>query len=205
MDYTEQSERTILNWLKNNLDEQRLLHSIGCAKFAVELAKRFNQDEKKAYIAGLLHDCAKCFKKDEMLKIAKNLNLEKEEISNFKIVHAPVSAYIARKEFGITDEEILSSIRWHTLGNVCMNTFEKLIFLADKIEPSTRDLKYSEKILSILNEENGLNKAILVCYKETIKSLIKRDLKICQTTIEIYNNLLSHQEAAQTHSIKELE
>ena len=109
---------------------------------------------------------------------------------NYKTLHAPVSAFCAQKDFGICEEEILSAIRWHTLGRTEMSTFEKIIFLADKIEPNTRDSEYREKILEILKEENGLNKALLKCYRETIKSLVKRELKICPLTIEIYNNLL---------------
>lgn len=190
MAYTEENNRHILNWLKEHLNEQRLLHSVGCAKCAAELAKKFNLDEDKAYTAGLLHDCAKCFHKDDMLRIAKNLNLEDSEFVNFKVLHAPVSAYIAKTELGIKDKEILSSIRWHTLGNACMSDFEKIIFLADKIEPETRELEFRNTILKLLDEENGLNKAILLCFKETINSLIKRNLKICQSTIDIYNNML---------------
>ena len=70
-----------------------------------------------------------------------------------------------------------------------MKDFEKIIFLADKIEPNTRDKEYSSEIRSLLDEEKGLDKALLRCYKETIKSLVKRDLKICILTIEIYNKL----------------
>ena len=108
---------------------------------------------------------------------------------NYKTLHAPVSAYIANTEFKITDKEILSAIRWHTLGKLDMTDFEKIVFLADKIEPNTRDKEYSKRIITILNEKNGLNKALLVCYKETLKSLVKRDLKICLLTVEIYNKL----------------
>lgn len=70
-----------------------------------------------------------------------------------------------------------------------MTDFEKIIFLADKIEPKTRDKDYLDDVRGYLDEENGLNKAMLKCYKETIKSLVKRDLKICPVTIDIYNNL----------------
>ena len=108
---------------------------------------------------------------------------------NYKTLHAPVSAYYAKKVFGVTDEEILSAIRWHTLGQINMTEFEKIIFLADKIEPNTRDKSYREEILNILEGNNGLNKALLKCYKETLKSLVKRDLKICLLTVEIYNKL----------------
>lgn len=191
MDYTENNKEAILDKLKSCLNEKRFLHSIGCAHCAVELAKKFNLDEKKAYVAGLLHDCAKGFEMDDMLKIAKDMGLNEDEANNFKIVHAPVSAYIAKKEYNVVDDEILSAIRWHTLGYVNMSDFEKIIFLADKIESNTRNPQHRDRILEILSEENGLNKAILICYKETIKSLVDRNLKINQTTIDIYNALLS--------------
>ena len=185
MDYTK-----ILEWLKNNLNEERYLHTLGTAECAKELAKKYGLNEEKAYLAGLLHDCAKCFSNEKLLDIIhKNLHVEVCEMLNYKTLHAPVSAYIAEKEFNVTDKEILSAIRWHTLGKLDMSDFEKIVFLADKIEPNTRDKDYSAQIRMLLDEDNGLNKALLRCYKETIKSLVKRDLKICLLTIEIYNKL----------------
>ena len=135
-------------------------------------------------------DIFKCFSNEKLLDIIhQNLDVEECEMLNYKTLHAPVSAYIAEKEFNVKDKEILSAIRWHTLGKLDMSDFDKIIFLADKIEPNTRDKEYCEQIRSILKENNGLNKALLKCYKETIKSLVKRDLKICLLTIEIYNKL----------------
>ena len=185
MDYTE-----ILSWLKNNLNEERYIHTLGTAECAKELANKFNLNSEKAYLAGLLHDCAKCFSNEKLLDIIhQHLNVEECEMLNYKTLHAPVSAFIAEKEFNVTDKEILSAIRWHTLGKLDMTDFEKIVFLADKIEPNTRDKEYSDKIKALLNEPNGINKALLKCYKETIKSLVKRDLKICLLTIDIYNKL----------------
>lgn len=185
MDYTK-----ILEWLKNNLNEKRYIHTLGTADCAKELAKQFKLNQDKAYLAGLLHDCAKCFPNEKLLDIIhKHLDVEECEMLNYKTLHAPVSAYIAETEFKITDKEILSAIRWHTLGKLDMTGFEKIVFIADKIEPNTRDEEYSAKIRDLLSEENGLNKALLKCYKETIKSLVKRDLKICLLTIKIYNKL----------------
>lgn len=185
MDYTK-----ILEWLKNNLNEKRYIHTLGTADCAKELAKQFKLNQDKAYLAGLLHDCAKCFPNEKLLDIIhKHLDVEECEMLNYKTLHAPVSAYIAETEFKITDKEILSAIRWHTLGKLDMTDFEKIVFIADKIEPNTRDKEYSAKIRDLLSEENGLNKALLKCYKETIKSLVKRDLKICLLTIKIYNKL----------------
>ena len=190
MIYTEISEDNIINWLKSNLNDERYLHSLGTAECAKKLAGKFGENEDKAYIAGLLHDAAKCFPKEKLLSVIdNNLNIEDWEKLNYKTLHAPVSAYVAQNTFKIQDEEILSSIRWHTLGKLNMTTFEKIIFLADKIEPNTRDKSYSEKIYKLLDEDKGLDKAILECYKATIKSLVDRDLKICLLTIEIYNKL----------------
>lgn len=180
----------INNWLKENLNDERYIHTLGTADCAKELAKKFKLNSEKAYVAGLLHDCAKCFSNEKLIEIIKaHLEVEDSEMQNYKTLHAPVSAYIAEKEFGVDDMEILSAIRWHTLGKLNMTDFEKIVFVADKIEPNTREKEYSDKIRALLDEENGLNKALLKCYKETIKSLVKRNLKICLLTIEIYNKL----------------
>lgn len=179
----------INNWLKVNLTNERYEHSLGTAECAKELAKRFGLDEEKAYFTGLIHDCAKCLPKNETEEIIKNyLNLEEGELCSPKTHHAPVGAYVAKKEFGIEDKEILSAIRWHTIGKVNMTNFEKIIFLADKIETRTRPCEICEPIRAALNE--SLDSALLLCYKNTIKSLVDRELRICTATIDIYNSLL---------------
>lgn len=185
----------IENKLKECLSEERYKHTLGCAHCAIELAKKYNLDEQKAFLAGLLHDCAKCKPNDELLKIIKEKlkDVDESELQNYKTLHAPVGAYFARTIYGIEDGEILDAIRCHTIGKVNMSLFEKIIFLADKIESYTRDKKYSEEIWEILNENNGekgLDLALLRCFKETIKSLVNRELKICKTTIDVYNELL---------------
>lgn len=190
MIYTKTSETELKNWLKENLSEERYYHTLGTAQCAKELAAKLGFDENKAYIAGLLHDCAKCFSNEKLLEIIKNnLEVEECELLNYKTLHAPVSAYIAEQEFGVTDAEILSAIRWHTLGKIDMTDFEKLIFLSDKIEPNTREKCYCDRLRAFLDEPQGLDRALLECYKATIKSLVERNLKICPITINIYNKL----------------
>ena len=190
MDYTKISLAEVLHWLKDNLTEKRYEHSIGTAECAKELAKKFGLEEEKAYIAGLLHDCAKCFSETQMLEIMdKYLEIEDSERMSRKTWHAPVSYYVAKTTFGVTDEEILSAIRWHTIGKTNMTDFEKIIFIADKIEQRTRENYYANPIREVLKQQNGLNKAMLQCYKQTIKSLVDRDLVICTDTVNIYNYL----------------
>ena len=181
--------------LKESLSEERYNHTLGTADCALKLAKKYGLDKKKAYLAGLLHDCAKCKSNDELLKIIKQelKNIDEGELQNYKTLHAPVGEYFARTMYNIDDSEILNAIRYHTIGRVNMSLFEKIIFLADKIEENTRDKKYSEEIWRILDDnegETGLDMALFRCFSETIKSLVNRELKICKTTIDVYNELL---------------
>lgn len=191
MDYMKISIKDADKWLKEHLTEKRYQHSLGTAECAKDLAERFGQNCQKAYISGLLHDCAKCFSDDELLEIIDKYldDVDEDERSNRKTLHAPGSFYIAKTVFGVEDTEMLSSIRWHTLGKINMTDFEKIVFLADKIEIRTRNEDYTKQITKDLYGVNGLNKAILECYKQTIKSLVERDLKICPITVDIYNNL----------------
>ncbi len=186
--YTKISIEEIKDKLKACLSEERYLHSIGTMEMAVELAKRFHLDEEKALVAGLLHDCAKCLTNEE-LKEYYNSFEECEKLSS-KTWHAPVGAVIAKRDFGVEDEEILSSIRWHTVGKKDMSDFEKIIFLADKIETRTREPKFRQKIEKTLNKTNSLDSALLKSFKITIKSLLKRKLPICFQTVDVYNDLL---------------
>ena len=180
----------IKNWLKENLNEERYEHSLGTADCAKMLAEKYGLDSEKAYLTGLIHDCAKCLPREQTTKLLHYIKLEEGEFENKKTHHAPVGAYVATKEFGIEDTEILSAIRWHTIGKLNMTLFEKIIFLADKIETRTRPKEYREPITALLNEENGLDKALLLCYENTIKSLVDRKLTICTATVDIYNDLL---------------
>ncbi len=199
MVYTEFNIEEAKNWLKEHLNEERYNHSIGTMEAAVELARMLNLDENKAQIAGLMHDCAKCFPNDKLLKIIHDelTDVQDSELVNYKTLHAPVSAYVAQHEFGITDPEILSAIRWHTLGKVEMSNFEKMIFLADKIEKSRHNEEFRNECMALVAMKNGLSLAMFRCYQETIKSLVDRKLAICHVTISVYNDLLASSKMAE--------
>lgn len=191
MDFTKINE--ITDSLRVCLDEERFEHTLGVADMCVVLAQKYDVDKDKAYLAGLLHDCAKCLEKSELLEILEankvELKLDECEFVNSKTFHAPAGAIVAQSKYGISDSEILSSIRWHTLGNVNMSLLEKIVYLSDKIEHRTRPVECRKPIEKIL-EVNGIDAAILETYKVTIKSLVDRELSICNQTIEVYNELL---------------
>lgn len=185
----------IVDWLKDGLTPERYSHSIGVAEQAKKLAPKYNLDPEKLYLAGLLHDCAKHMSNDELLAVIKEHipSVDVCQLKNYKTLHAPVGAYLAREVFKVHDEEILSAIYYHTLGRVDMSDFEAILFIADKIEGNTRDPIFQEEILGILNDfegRKGIDRVLLVCFEKTIISLVKRNLQICTATIDVYNSLL---------------
>ncbi len=186
------TDEMIIDWLKDNLSEERFLHTMGVYETAQQLAEKFGMDKNKAAIAGLLHDCAKEIPFDEMQNIAirENLNIDKSWINCKKILHAPISAYLAKTYFKISDKEILDAIYFHTVGKKDMTLLDKIVFIADKIENKTREEKYAEPIRQVLNSTNSLDKAILKSIELTIKSLVDRELEINFQTVDFYNYLL---------------
>ena len=184
----------IINWLKANLSEERFIHTLGTAKTAQKLALQFGLNPQKAELAGLLHDCAKEYSTETMLEIIKDnkLLVTEDELKAPKVLHAPVSAYLAETLFNVDDVEIIDAIRFHTIGRVGMSDFDKIIYLADKIEPETRKEACFEALRKELKSTGSLDKTLLLCSKMTIKSLLDRNLNINFQTIELYNYLLKN-------------
>ena len=121
--------------LKKELDIQRYEHTLGVEETAREMAKCFGLSEEKAALAGLLHDCAKCMPLSQMVKAAKGIELDPVMKESKALMHAVAGMCLARSVYGVEDEEVLSAIRWHTTGRAQMTPLEKVIYLADMIEP----------------------------------------------------------------------
>lgn len=123
--------------LKKYLDAGRFEHTEGVMYTAAALAMRYGENIEKAQVAGLLHDCAKCIPDAKKVKICLKNKIpmtDAEQKSPF-LLHAKVGAYIAREKYGIEDEEILDAIACHTTGKPGMSQLDKIIFIADYIEP----------------------------------------------------------------------
>ena len=184
----------IKKWIKGRLqcDEERYLHSLGAEEKARELAVRFGADEEKAALAALIHDNAKCFPYKELVKIVDDNKFPIEDAikNNHKILHAFAGAYLAQKELGINDEDILNAIMYHTTGRKEMSLLEKIVYLSDKLETKTRPPEYLDKINKVLEETNDIDKTILLTIDLTIRSLLDRKLVINSQTIEVWNHLI---------------
>jgi len=124
--------------VKKELDEERYMHTLGVAYTAQALAMRWGGDLDKAYLAGLLHDCAKCIKRSDRLPLCEKwgIVLSEAELANSALLHAKMGEHLASAKYHVTDPEILSAIRFHTTGRPEMSLLEKIVFLADYVEPN---------------------------------------------------------------------
>jgi predicted HD superfamily hydrolase involved in NAD metabolism len=131
----------ILAWLADRVPAKRVQHILGVEQMARELALHHQLDVEKAAQAGLMHDLAKYFKPQLLLQMAEaeGLPIDEVDIAAPHLLHADVSAIVARDEFGITDPEILQAIADHTLGRAGMSPLSCIVFLADTLEAGRGD------------------------------------------------------------------
>ena len=123
--------------LKGDLDKERYEHTIGVMHTSGCLAMRYGYDLDQALTAGLSHDCAKCIPNEKKIEMCKkyHLQISAAELANPGLLHAKLGAYVAWKKFQIEDEEILRAIASHTTGRPAMSLLDKIIYIADFIEP----------------------------------------------------------------------
>lgn len=135
--------------LKKALDHQRFEHTLGVEMTAREMARAFAVDEEKAALAGLLHDCAKCMPLDKMLKAAKHEEIDDVMKESKALMHAVAGRCIAQDVYNVEDEEVLDAIRWHTTGRAGMTALDKIIYLADMIEPNRKPYPGLEQLRTL--------------------------------------------------------
>lgn len=181
--------KEIVDFLINNLSEKRYKHVLGVAETAKKLAKLNGADESKAELAAMLHDIAKEMPIDEQMKILKknNFNITEIEKASPQVLHGFVGEFLAREKFNIDDEEVLKAVAYHTTGKANMAKLEKIIYIADYIEP-TRNYPGVE----ILRETTykDLDEGVLMGINNTIKLLVDKNGVIHPLTIEARNYLL---------------
>ena len=172
--------------MKKVLEEKRYLHTLGVAYTAANLAFVFGCDDKKAFVAGLLHDVAKCISHQKRLIICKKNHIEITPIEeeNPVLLHAKVGAFFAKEKYGVCDEEILNAIRFHTTGRPEMTLLEKIIYVADFVEPHRKKLPRLAEIRKISFED--LDMAIYMILENSLNYLEKGNAKIDKKTEETY-------------------
>jgi predicted HD superfamily hydrolase involved in NAD metabolism len=176
--------------LRTLLPKGRVNHSYRVADCAVKLSKIYNCDEEKAYLAGIVHDAAKCLKDDQIKDYIEKyeIYLDPIEENNLALSHSVIGSYIAEYEFNIKDREITNAVKYHTTGKENMELLEKIIYIADLIEDGRtlphvqhlRDLAYGGK----------LDEALLISFNNTLNFVIKNNNLIHPRTISARNYLI---------------
>ncbi|ALM57207.1 bis(5'-nucleosyl)-tetraphosphatase (symmetrical) YqeK [Staphylococcus equorum] len=173
--------------VKDKLPEKRFNHSLRVAETAVKLAEIYDGDKDKAELAGILHDYCKYDDLGSMYQIVTQNELDSNLLSyGSEILHGPVAAIIMNQQFDVTDEEVLLAIKNHTTGRAQMTKTEKLIFIADYIEPG-RQTSGVEEIRDLAYNQGSLDKTIYEISKRTVLYLINKDINVYDATIACLN------------------
>jgi predicted HD superfamily hydrolase involved in NAD metabolism len=181
-----------LKMVKIQLTEHRYQHTLGVMETAISLARKYGVDEKKAELAAIFHDYAKFRPKEEMKEIIVSEGMPKDLLEyNSELWHAPVGAFLAEAEAEITDKEVLDAIRFHTSGRRGMTKLEKVIYLADYIEPG-RHFPGVEEVRNLA--EINLDDALIKAVQNTIMFLMKKNQAIYPETFHTYNDLIINKE-----------
>lgn len=177
--------------LRKELTTSRYEHVLRVAILAKALAKKNGISEANAECAALLHDIAKCKDKETLYRLLKEANGD-ERLFQFhhELWHGPVGAMIAEKQFGITNEDILHAVRFHTTGRANMSTLEKIIFVADLLEPG-RSFSGIEQLREQAN--NSLDEAMKDCIVHSIGYLVSKRVAVFPDSFDCYNEYMLKQ------------
>lgn len=176
--------------LSKRIDNERLAHTIGVQYTAAALAMRYADISnttklmEQAMIAGLLHDNAKCLSEKDMLEksIKHGIEITQSERDNPFLLHGKLGAYYAPKRYGVEDEAVLEAIRWHTTGKPDMTLLEKIIFVADYIEPGRKKQPNLDAIRQLAFTD--IDKCVYVISDDTLNYLSGRKRCIDEMTVK---------------------
>ncbi|MBM6908976.1 bis(5'-nucleosyl)-tetraphosphatase (symmetrical) YqeK [Oscillibacter valericigenes] len=174
--------RTLRPVALSYLKHKRIPHVLGTEQEAIRLAERYGADVEKARVAALLHDCTKRLDMEEQLALCRQygIRLDALEQQALKLLHAKTGAAIARDVFGV-DDEIYRAIWWHTTGHAGMTLLEKIMYLADYIEPS-RDFPGVDKLRAVCYKD--LDEGLLMGLEMTIEEMTSMGNPVHHATIE---------------------
>jgi predicted HD superfamily hydrolase involved in NAD metabolism len=171
--------------------EHRYAHTLGVRQTAVRLARTYGCDPAKASVAALLHDVARDMPLERMQRLVveglPNFSCSREVFRDPLLLHASAGAVLAREDFGVHDRETLRCIELHTTGGPSMGILEKVVFVADFVEPG-RGFRGVRKARSLARVD--LDETVLYIYGYTLRRLVERGRYVCDRTIAGYNELI---------------
>ncbi len=173
-------------YIEKNLSEKRKAHVRGVAETAVKLAEAYGADADKARQAALFHDMFRSTPVDVLNMYVRQLGLDSVYLDKANLAHGPIAAIIMERDYGIADADMVQAVRYHTTGRAGMSLLEKVLFLADAMEPG-RDYPGVEKIRELAKE--SLDKACLCSMERSIAYIRERGLFLHEDTIKARDDL----------------
>ncbi len=157
--------------LHKKLKKERYEHTIGVMYTASSLAMCYGTDVQKALTAGLLHDCGKYCPMKEQIKLCEKhgISLTESELDMPALIHAKLGAYLAEYEYGIKDQAVLDAVRYHTTGRPGMTMLEKIIYIADYIEPNRKEIPGLGEIRGVVFQD--IDRAVYLSAQRTVQYL----------------------------------
>ncbi|MCH5252153.1 MAG: bis(5'-nucleosyl)-tetraphosphatase (symmetrical) YqeK [Lachnospiraceae bacterium] len=182
-------DRELLENLFATLRPGRTIHTFGVAYTAAALASCHGAEGKKAELAGMLHDHAKYYTGEEMLALCNKYKIELTPVEkiNTALIHGKLGAYLAKERYGVTDEEVLSAIRYHTTGRPDMTLLEKILYVADYIEPR-RQIDGEPYSLDMIRREcfRNIDSGLFMILTNTVTYLKTTNKEIDEMSIQTY-------------------
>lgn len=185
MDYKEFAP--IKEKLQNTLDVMRYEHTIGVMYTAGSLAMAYGADIRQAMLAGLLHDCAKCISLEEMRRWCDDyhFSITEMERNSKNLLHAKAGAVVAEQEYYINDREIIQAIACHCTGKPDMSLLDKIVYIADFIEPGRKEAKNLDMIRELAFKD--LDACIAQVTYDILNYLESKGYEIDPTTEATYH------------------
>jgi len=179
--------------LKKELDEDRYQHTLGVMYTSASMAMRYGADVTQALLAGLLHDCAKCIPGDKKIHLCEKYGLPVSDVEyeNPGLLHARLGAYLAEKKYHIHDREIIHAISSHTTGRPGMSLLEKIVYIADYIEPGRRELPNMKEVRPLAFKD--IDQCLYRILEDSLVYLNSRNISVdpmTQKTYDYYKNEL---------------
>ena len=173
--------------LQKALTENRYRHTMGVTYTACALAMVHGADLNQARLAGLLHDCAKCISNKEKIEMCRKqkLDVTRFELDHPVLLHAKLGEYLAKKKYNVTDEAVLSAIRWHTTGKPAMTDLEKIIYIADFIEPNRDKAPNLTGLRKAAFED--LDNCMYLILRDSVEYLSSKPDAMDETTLKAYD------------------
>ena len=183
--------------LRKKLKGSRYVHTLGVEYTSVCLAMKYGENLETAELSGLLHDCAKELPEKKLIQICRDHGerISKMEYQNPFLLHGKAGACLARDKFGIDDANILNAIRYHTTGRPGMTLVEKVVFVADYIEPNRKKADNLTELRRMAFE--NLDETVLRILEQTLDYLIRTGKEIDRHTVitrDYYKKLLRSSE-----------